>query len=700
MGEAVREAVPCRWADHRDLVAHRLDHLHRVAAQRAQMQQQVEQREFHLADDEHAGQEPARRHQRVEHPVWQRRTGLVMARHAAQHVAVPGEILHQLARQLDRIPFEPVGAGNAGTIDAREQMVQAMPGLVQEGDHFPVGEQRRACLGFRCEVADEIGNRHLSAVAILQPRTRLRHPRAAALAAAGVQVDIDTGDDRAILVRHVVIAGVGMIDGHVGARDHADAEQAIEQLLPAGNDAFDGKISAHRLLVDRIARGAQPIRDIGQIPGLKRRDPQMVGGVPRQLGIFAGRGRLRPAAEIAEKSQYRAGVGCHLGGQRPRDRIGEAEQPRTLAPQFQDRRDPARIIELPRMRSLIRSARAKRGIHPLAQAAVLGERQDGVHARHLERHDPSGQPARGGRVGEHRRVGLRNAGQHGRILDMLEPGVGRIEHGVAECGRQVRQFDRDRRKARALRCLQRDACQGEIADPMLDGGAIRVCQRREFRCCGERDQHCIHRLVLHHLEAVFDQSFLPGHESGAQFGRVGDSVQVRNRRPDRRDSSVRTLERQPCLGKAARLRRNDAFNHRAMVGNDLVERGRNVLRPDIAETRQVQRVEQRVRHRFIHFRFQTINAVSTPSAAIARALFSARRGSTASCAGGHQSSIGVFRPDDHLRAHRRKPCRHSRTCALADRCYRASSSSDCNAVHGRHGSALSSARHSAGRTRP
>jgi hypothetical protein len=80
-----------------------------------------------------------------------------------QHFPFPAEILHELAGQLDRVPLDAVDAGDAELLDAGEQVVQAVAGLVEEGDHLVVGEQGRLVADGAREVAVEVGHRRLDA---------------------------------------------------------------------------------------------------------------------------------------------------------------------------------------------------------------------------------------------------------------------------------------------------------------------------------------------------------------------------------------------------------------------------------------------------------------------------------------------------------------------------------------------------------
>ncbi len=73
----------------------------------------------------------------------QRGAGVDVRGHLAQHVPFPAEVLHELTGQFDRVPLDAVDARYAELVDLREQMVQAVAELVEQGDHVVVGEERR-----------------------------------------------------------------------------------------------------------------------------------------------------------------------------------------------------------------------------------------------------------------------------------------------------------------------------------------------------------------------------------------------------------------------------------------------------------------------------------------------------------------------------------------------------------------------------
>jgi hypothetical protein len=50
------------------------------------------------------------------------------------------KILHELARQLDRVPFDAGKAGHAEVVDPREQHVQAVAEFVEQRDDVAMRE--------------------------------------------------------------------------------------------------------------------------------------------------------------------------------------------------------------------------------------------------------------------------------------------------------------------------------------------------------------------------------------------------------------------------------------------------------------------------------------------------------------------------------------------------------------------------------
>ena len=106
-----------------------------------------------LADELQAALEIFRGKHLLEQRAREGLPGVHVLRHAGQHVPFPAEVLHELAGQLDRVPFHAVDARHAEVLDACEQVVQAMPELVEQRQHFVVREERRLVADRAREVA-------------------------------------------------------------------------------------------------------------------------------------------------------------------------------------------------------------------------------------------------------------------------------------------------------------------------------------------------------------------------------------------------------------------------------------------------------------------------------------------------------------------------------------------------------------------
>jgi hypothetical protein len=128
------------------------------------MQQHVEQRELDLAQGGQAALEVLGRQHLVEQRARQRLAGVDVRRHVAcSTLPLPAEVLHELARELHRVPFDAADARHVALVHLREHVVQAVAGLVEQGDHVVVREQRRLALHALGEVADQVRHRRLQA---------------------------------------------------------------------------------------------------------------------------------------------------------------------------------------------------------------------------------------------------------------------------------------------------------------------------------------------------------------------------------------------------------------------------------------------------------------------------------------------------------------------------------------------------------
>ena len=211
------------------------------------------------------------------------------------------EVLHELARQLDGVPLDALQAGDAGQVDARQQLVQAMAELVEQRDDVVVREQRRLAADRRGEVAREVRDRMLHALVDAPAVDRVVHPRAALLAFARIEVEIELADDRARARRgcgrsapsDATSARVGGLDLHAVDRlDHAEQP---------GEHALLGEVLLHLLLGERVAARLAAARTRSATShGAEVGDAELVAREVGELGVVAlGERRARARRDRA-----------------------------------------------------------------------------------------------------------------------------------------------------------------------------------------------------------------------------------------------------------------------------------------------------------------------------------------------------------------------------------------------------------------
>ena len=105
-------------------LAHLLQQRHDVGWRHILMvQQHVEQGKFNLAQRLHAALKVLRRQHLVEERARQGLAAIDMRGHVLQHLPLPAEIFHELARQFHRIPLHPADARDTVLVHLREHVV-------------------------------------------------------------------------------------------------------------------------------------------------------------------------------------------------------------------------------------------------------------------------------------------------------------------------------------------------------------------------------------------------------------------------------------------------------------------------------------------------------------------------------------------------------------------------------------------------
>ena len=107
------------------------------------VQQHVKQRKLNLPQRLHAALEVLGSQHFVEQRARQWLARVDMRRHMLEHIPLPAKVLHELAGQLDRVPFHPADARHVTLVDLAQEVVQAMAKFVEQRRHVVVRQQGR-----------------------------------------------------------------------------------------------------------------------------------------------------------------------------------------------------------------------------------------------------------------------------------------------------------------------------------------------------------------------------------------------------------------------------------------------------------------------------------------------------------------------------------------------------------------------------
>src|SRR5699024_6527922 len=119
------------------------------------MEAEIEQAELQLAQNKQRRLVIFRCQHFIQQLFRQRLAGFIVTGDKRQRLRLPAPVFHKLARQFDRIPRHPTDPGNTSGFNAGQHMVQAVTELVEQGDHFVMGKQRRFTIYRAVEVAGQ-----------------------------------------------------------------------------------------------------------------------------------------------------------------------------------------------------------------------------------------------------------------------------------------------------------------------------------------------------------------------------------------------------------------------------------------------------------------------------------------------------------------------------------------------------------------
>ena len=305
-----------------------------------------------------------------------------------------------------------------------------------------------------------------------------------------------------------------------------------------------------------------------------------------ELLIVLLRRGLGARGEVVQEIHH---LGHGLGHARLQRILGvarEPEQARGLPAQSENPRHEPVVVPPARVRTLIARARDVGRVHLPAQIAVIGMGHEGDVRRPFEREAPAFEVLFPRRLARHRARGLGQPGEVFVVGNAQVPGLGGVEHVVRELARERRELLLNLLEPRLLVRRQLGAGEAKIAYGVRDDLLLRRRKPGELRARGDALVARIQALVLGDLRVVLGELRDVLVVDRAQRVVVHDGVQVRHRRPHARETFVHVLER---LGEARPgifAPGDDPFPERAVLGQNMVERGPHVLRPDGAEARQ------------------------------------------------------------------------------------------------------------------
>ncbi len=288
MAERVREATPGRAWNKGNLLfdlRQGFEDLRPLLRAELGMQTEIEQAELQLAQDKHRRLVVFRFQHLIQQRFWQRLAGLVVAGDKRQRVRLPAPVFHKLARQLDRIPRHAADTGHACRFDTGQHMVQTVTELVEQGDHFVMGKERRFTADRTVKVTGQVGHRLLQrAVGFTHLAYAVIHPRPAALVLTGIQVKVEAAAQFVFIVIQLEETHVVMPHFHIVALFSGNAIDALHHFEQAVNGFVFREVRAQLLIADAVKVLLLFLAVVRDIPRLQLIDAELRFRKGAQLG--------------------------------------------------------------------------------------------------------------------------------------------------------------------------------------------------------------------------------------------------------------------------------------------------------------------------------------------------------------------------------------------------------------------------------
>ena len=450
---------------------------------------------------------------------------------------VPGEVFHELARQLHGVPFNAVDAGNGFFRLRCEHVVKRMPKLVKKRRHVVVREGRFAAVDARSEVADEVGNRQFKTVLRHAAGAVGIHPGARALAGTSVQVRVEIGDVLAVFRQreelHVGVPGASI------ALFDADAVERFGKMEKPRKDGRLREVALHDVGRIAVAALAKRFGDVGLIPAFHFFEAEGLRVFAKGFHVLHGEG-LGVMREVAKEIRdFLRGRG-HLDGQGGFRVVRKPEELGFFVAKREDFLHEGAVVPLTAVQ--FRRAHAEGVVELLAKRAVLRKLHEGKVGGELQRHAPTLLTGRFGRGAVERLHVFGDAVEIFFAFDVEREGVRGVQKVFTELLREKRETFADFLHAGALivgeiRTRQAEVTQVALENALTDG--------REFGKGVGRAKRLV-ALVETRIERNAKEEFRDAREFAvvgvAKFGRVAHALQVSHHAPGARQTAERLVQ--------------------------------------------------------------------------------------------------------------------------------------------------------------
>ena len=466
-----------------------------------------------------------------------------------------------------------------------------MTELVEQGNHFVMGEQRRFAAYRTVEVTGQVGDRFLQGtVGFTHLAYAVVHPRPAALVLTRVEIEVEAAAQLVFLVIQLEEAHVRVPDVDIGTLFGGDAIDALYHFEQAVNGFVFREVRAQLLVADAVEMLLLFFAVVRDIPRLQLVHAELRFREGAQLGQLFLTLRTGAFRQIGQEVEHLLRVLRHFGGEGFIGVVFEAQQLRQLVTQGEDFRHYRAVVPLTGIRPLIGGAGAVRTVHLFAQGLVVAVGHHRQIARDIKRQQEAFLLFRFGLGFCRRQRAFRHTGQLSFVGNQLRPAHGGVEHVVAVLVAQLGQTRGNFAVAGLLLFWQANPGQLKITQGVIDRFFLRRAQFGIMVAVAQVAVGFVQPFVLTDPGAVLREQRQGLFVGFAQFRAVFYRVQVAHRGEDTPQHVVHFGQRLTQIFPGVRRAlRYHAFYRRAAVVQRLRNGWNNMLREDFRKRRQRKR---------------------------------------------------------------------------------------------------------------